>query len=491
MVNKISIILFLFASLFTANAQVNDTIYLSLDKAIERGRTKSVAAESAINTLRSYYWEYRSYKASLLPEMNFEATLPSYSKSYGAYQLDDGSYTFVRNNHLDMSGSLSIDQNIWLTGGTLSIISSLDFYRQFGNNTGNNFKSIPVAITLSQPIFGVNTVKWDRKIEPLRYEEAKADYIESSEKVALTAITYYFNLLSDKESVSIAKQNLENAKHLYNVALAKRNMGQISKNDVLQLKLNVLDAQSELTDAVSTMKSDMFRLRTFLDYGENVVIEPIIPEKFANISLNYDDVLQKALEHNSFSKNIRRRQLEADYDVAKAKGDLRQITLYAQVGFTGTSNEFNDAYNHLKDNQIVEVGVKIPLIDWGKRRGKVKVAQSNRNLIQSQLRQEAIEFNQDIFILVERFNNQQSQVEIAMTSDTIARKRYETNVETFLRGKISTLDLNDSRVTKDKSRLEYISNLYKYWYYYYQIRSLSLWDYIQNKPLEVDFEEII
>ena len=249
--------------------------------------------------------------------------------------------------------------------------------------------------------------------------------------------------------------------------------------------------QSELTDAVSTMKSDMFRLRTFLDYGENVVIEPIIPEKFANISLNYDDVLQKALEHNSFSKNIRRRQLEADYDVAKAKGDLRQITLYAQVGFTGTSNEFNDAYNHLKDNQIVEVGVKIPLIDWGKRRGKVKVAQSNRNLIQSQLRQEAIEFNQDIFILVERFNNQQSQVEIAMTSDTIARKRYETNVETFLRGKISTLDLNDSRVTKDKSRLEYISNLYKYWYYYYQIRSLSLWDYIQNKPLEVDFEEII
>ena len=161
------------------------------------------------------------------------------------------------------------------------------------------------------------------------------------------------------------------------------------------------------------------------------------------------------------------------------------------MGYTGTSSEFSDAYNRLKDNQIVEVGVKIPLIDWGKRRGKVKVAQSNQKLIQNQLRQEAIEFNQDIFILVERFNNQKSQVEIAMTADTIARRRYDTNVETFLRGKISTLDLNDSRVTKDKSRLEYISNLYRYWYYYYQIRSLSLWDYERKMPLEVDFKEII
>ncbi len=491
MTKKINISLLVLVSLFTINAQNNDTIYLSLERAIERGRVKSVAAESALNTLRSYYWEYRSYKASLLPEVNFNATLPSYSKSYSAYQLDDGSYTFVRNNHLDMVGSLSIDQNIWLTGGTLSLTSSLDFYRQLSNNVGNNFKSVPIALTLSQPIFGVNTVKWDRKIEPLKYEEAKADYIEASEKVAMTAITYYFNLLSDKESVSIASQNLENAKHLYEVAEAKRSMGQISKNDVLQLKLNVLDAQSDLTDAISTMKSDMFRLRTFLDYGENIVIEPVIPEKLPDIEINYDDVLSKALEHNAFSKNLRRRQLEADYDVAKAKGDLRQITLYAQFGYTGTSSEFNDAYNHLKDNQIVEVGVKIPLIDWGKRRGKVKVAQSNRNLVKNQLRQEAIEFNQDIFILVERFNNQQSQVEIAMAADTIAQKRYDTNVETFLRGKISTLDLNDSRVTKDKSRLEYISNLYRYWYYYYQIRSLSLWDYINDRQLDVNFEDII
>ena len=157
-------------------------------------------------------------------------------------------------------------------------------------------------------------------------------------------------------------------------------------------------------------------------------------------------VLCKALTNNSFAQNIRRRQLEADYEVAKAKGDLREITLYAQVGFTGTNNELNTVYHNLKDNQIVEVGFKIPILDWGKRRGKVKIAKSNRDVVESRLRQETMNFNQDLFILVEQFNNQQMQLQIANEADKIAEKRYNTNVETFMIGKISTLDLNDSQL---------------------------------------------
>ena len=139
--------------------------------------------------------------------------------------------------------------------------------------------------------------------------------------------------------------------------------------------------------------------------------------------LNYPDVLDKALANNSFAHNIRRRQLEADFEVAKAKGNLREIKLYAQVGFTGTDNEFNSAYRRLKDNQIVEVGFKIPILDWGKRRGQVKIAQSNRDVTESKLRQETMNFNQNLFILVEQFNNQQAQLQIADDADKIAQKR--------------------------------------------------------------------
>ena len=464
---------------------------ITLDEAITLARVQSVNAAVALNELKTAYWEYRTFRADLLPEVNFSATLPSYAKSYNSYQQSDGSYTFVRNNYLQMSGEISIDQNIWFTGGTLSLNSALDFMKQLDGSIYERYMSIPVALTLNQPIFGTNTFKWNRRIEPVRYAEAKANFLSETEEVTLTTINYFFNLLLAKENVGIAKQNLENAEKLYEVAKAKRRMGQISENDVLQLKLNVLNAQSSLTDYESTLKSNMFQLRSFLALGEDEELEPILPESIPAMLVNYQDALDKALANNSFAHNIRRRQLEADYEVAKAKGNLRQINLFAQVGFTGTDQTFKGAYHPLKDNQIVEVGVKIPILDWGKRRGKVKVAQSNREVVQSRLRQETMDFNQNLFILVEQFNNPRAQLEIADEADQIAQQRYKTNVETFMIGRISTLDLNDAQVSKDEARQKHISELFYYWYYYYQLRSLTLWDFEKNTNIDADFEKII
>lgn len=464
---------------------------ITLDEAIVIARAQSVDAAVALNELKTAYWEYRTFRADLLPEVNFNATLPGYNKKYSSYQQDDGSYTFVRNNYLGMNGALSIDQNIWLTGGTLSLNTSLDFMKQLDGTREKRFMSVPVALTLNQPIFGVNSIKWNRRIEPVKYAEAKAAFLSATEEVTMTTINHFFNLLLAKENVGIARLNLKNAEKLYEVAKAKRKMGQISENDLLQLELNVLTARSTLTDNESSLKSNMFKLRAFLALGEDETLEPVVPDTIPTVLLNYDDVLDKALRNNSFAHNIRRRQLEADYGVAKAKGDQRQISLYAQVGFTGTDSRFKGAYDPLKDNQVVEIGFRIPILDWGKRRGQVKIAKSNRDVVESRLRQETMNFNQDLFILVEQFNNQQAQLNIADAADRIAQKRYNTNVETFMIGKISTLDLNDSQAKKDEARQNHISELFYYWYYYYQLRSLTLWDFSTNTNIDADFEKII
>lgn len=229
------------------------------------------------------------------------------------------------------------------------------------------------------------------------------------------------------------------------MAKEKRKMGQISENDLLQMEINMLDAQSSLTDCESTLKSNMFTLRAFLDLDEDVEIVPVVPDNVPKADITYADALDRALTNNKFAKNMRRRQLEADYEVAKAKGNLREINLFLQVGYTGTDMRMGDAYTRLRGNQLAQVGFTIPLLDWGRRRGKVKVAESNRRVTQSRLRQESMNFNQELFVLVERFCNQQSQLSIATRTNAIARKRYDTNVQTYLIGKISTLDLNDSQ----------------------------------------------
>jgi outer membrane protein TolC len=482
----LSLILLLLPSTMAARE-----VSLTLEEAIDMARVRSVDAAEALDELRTAYWEWRTFRADQLPEVTFKATAPSYANQYSSYMNENGEYSFVRSKSLEAVGQLSVTQNIRLTGGTISLNSSLDFLRQFDGGGSNKFMTIPVALTLDQPIFGVNTMKWDAKIEPVKYAEAKAKFLSATEDVARQTVEYFFTLIMSRENVDIAQQNLANAEKLYTVAVEKRQMGQISENDLLQMELNVLSAKSSLTDYTSTLKSNMFQLRTFLDLDEDVEIVPEIPSTVPAVEINYEEALEKALENNKFAQNMARRQLEADYQVAKAKGDLREINLFVQVGYTGTDNNFSSAYTRLKSNEIAQIGFSIPLLDWGKRRGKVKVAESNRRVTESTLRRERMDFNQEIFILVERFTNQQSQLDIAVRSNEIAQRRYATNVETYLIGKISTLDLNDSQTTKDESRRDYVNELYKYWNYWYQLRSLTLYDWQSHTNINADIARLL
>ena len=475
--------------ILSSTLAAEEKMRLTLSECIIMARRQSVEAAMALGELKSAYWQWRSYRADLLPEVSFSATMPSYNKRYTSYQQADGGVSFVRNDYLGLSGSLHISQKIWLTGGSLSVESSLDFLHQSGSGGGNQLMSLPFAITITQPIFGVNHVKWNRRIEPLRYREAKARFLTETEQVAMQAINLFFNLLLAGEQVHIAQQNLATAEKLYEVALAKREMGTISENDVLQMRLNTLTARSSLTNAESSRQSRQFALRSFLDVEAD--IEPVVPEDIPQFNLQFEEVLHHALENNAHATTLRRRQLEADYSVATARANRQSINLYAQLGYTGTGSTLGGAYRDLLSKQVVQVGFTVPLLDWGKRKGQRRMAESNREIIQGQVRQQAQEFRQNIFILTEQFNNQLAQLRIAEEADSIARRRYHTNVETFKIGSISTLELSDAQTAKDEARQNRISQLFNFWYYYYQLRSLTLWDFERGENINADFEQLI
>lgn len=474
-----------------AAATDGDSLVLTLSDAVNIARRNSVDAAVALNELKAAYWEYRSFKADLLPEITFEGTLPTYSKQNTAYQTDDGRYTFVSSNYLEATGAINATQKIWATGGTLTLSTSLDYLKQYGSGGEHRFMSIPVGLTLSQTLFGVNDVKWKRRIDPVRYREAKANFLTASEQVTMKAITCYFSLLMAKENLAIARQNYANAQKLYDVAVAKRKMGRISENDLRQIRQSMLQAQSTLIDNETQLNNSRFQLTTFLNLPDGTDIVTSVPDALLPSHIDYRTALDKAMENYAINHNIRRRKLEADYNVASARGRLRSIEVYASVGYTGQDKRFGNAYSPLKDYQQVEIGMKIPLLDWGKRRGDVRVAESNRDMVRSQLRQEQQTFNQNLFILVEQLNNQAQQLNIAEQKDSIAQKRYETSIATFMAGSISTLELNDAQQSKDEARQNRISRLYDYWYDFYRLRSLTLWDFINNSDINADFEQLV
>jgi outer membrane protein TolC len=133
----------------------------------------------------------------------------------------------------------------------------------------------------------------------------------------------------------------------------------------------------------------------------------------------------------------------------------------------------------------------MPIIDWGLGRGKVRMARSSQEVINTQVAQNKIDFEQDIFLKVMQFNLQHDQVVIAAKADTIAQYRYDVSKERFLIGKIDVLELNTALSDKDVNKRNYISALRNFWNFYYTIRKITLFDFVNDIPLSQDFEKLL
>ena len=119
------------------------------------------------------------------------------------------------------------------------------------------------------------------------------------------------------------------------------------------------------------------------------------------------------------------------------------------------------------------------------------MAQSNREVIKTNIEQQKVNFEQDIFLKVMQFNLQGEQLYTASKADTVAQLRYNVIKQRFLIGKISITDLNIAVSEKDEASIGYISSLRNYWVNLYDIRRITLFDFIENKPITVNFDEII
>jgi outer membrane protein TolC len=460
---------------------------LTLNEALRLAREQSLDALVAKNELKASYWQLRSYKADLLPSLAFEGTLPSINKSVQSYQNGDGTYTYVHSNASTVDLNLIVDQNIPLTGGHLSVSSQLQRIDQLGANSSTQHMSCPVGFTYEQPLFSFNKLKWQGRIEPIKYEEAKRRYCANMEQVQVKTITLYFDLLLAKVNSDIAEQNLKNATRLYEIASAKKGIGVISDNDLLQLRLSKINFDLKMAEVRLEFEKRMFALRSYLGFNDKVSLLPEVPTSVPSVATSFVEVMQLARNNNPFLQEVQRRILTTQMQVAEAKAARGFKTdLFFSFGLTGSNNTFAGAYHNLNDLQVAKVGVRIPILDWGKGRSRVEQAKSQLEVEKGKVEQETQRFEENIFISVKQLMDQPRQLSLAQEADSVAQQRYKTSFETFIMGKINILDINDAQVSRDEAKRNYISQLYGSWLFYYNIRQITLFDFEKRGNLTID-----
>ncbi|MCK5731062.1 MAG: TolC family protein, partial [Draconibacterium sp.] len=132
-----------------------------------------------------------------------------------------------------------------------------------------------------------------------------------------------------------------------------------------------------------------------------------------------------------------------------------------------------------------------PILDWGRRKGQLAMARSDREVMRISINQEKIDFEQNVTMNVMEFNLQGNQVLNTAKADTIAQMQYDVTQQRFLIGKVDVTKLNLARNDREQARRAYIGSLRSYWNYYITIRRLTLYDFQNNITLSEDFERII
>lgn len=467
---------------------------LTLGEVIKLADDQSPNALMAKHRFRSSYWQYRTYVAQYRPSLTLTGTTPDYSTAYSrVWNSQAGEYDYVSTNILQTLGSLSLLQNIGFTGGTIALQSDLTLETNFEKeDERNKYITAPLSIRFVQPLFRYNSLKWEKKTEPLKYEAAKKTFLSNIEVVHTEAVRQFFNLALAQINKQIAETNYLNADTLYRMAQGRYQLGTIAEDELLQMQLSWLNSETSRKEADMNLKDREIRLRSFLGFNENIRLELILPSEVPDLQVDVQEVLDLAHANNPTMLNQQLTLLTAQSSLAQAKAEKGlNANLIASFGLRDQDPVFANAYTESNRQQTIRLGITMPILDWGLGRGRFQMAKSSLELAEVQSRLSQIDFDQNLTLDVEQFNLQSNQVAIAAKSDTVAARMFEVTKARFLIGKISVLELNNADTRKDTNRRAYVQALQNYWTFFFNMRNLALYDFLNRKPLETEYEKLL
>jgi outer membrane protein TolC len=469
-------------------------VEMTLDDVIDMARQQSLYSFRSQNMYLARYWEFRSYKADRLPILSLNATPVNYDRSVvSRYDSETDSEYFSQRSYFTSDASLSVRQNVPFTGGVFDVSTSLSRSQNLEDRADIQFASVPVSVGFSQPLNGYNRFKWESRIEPLKFEKAKREYLQSLESLAMQATDYFFGQVTAEINLKIAETNYSNADTLYNIGKGRFEIGTVTQDELLDLELGLLNANLEVTKATVNLRQARAALNSFLALEDNVVINCQVPDEIPELKIDPQQAMGLALENNPEILEFRQQMLEAEQRIARARSESGlSANIRANLGVNKNSDDIGIAYGTpFEDQQQVRVSLNVPLLDWGLRKGQIQMARSNRDVTEATVKQERIDFEQEFFIRIMEFNMQEKQVEISAKADTIAKRGYDVNKQRFLIDKVDVIKLNSARNSLDAARRNYISSLRQYWRSYFQMRQVTLYDFIQDEPLIENLENLL
>jgi outer membrane protein TolC len=473
-------LLFITTPLFGQNART-----LTLQESIDLAQAQSPAAAMARLDFTQSQWGYRAYRAQYKPSLSLRGDAPGFRRSIQDVVQDDGSVRYVEQNRTDMRAIAAVSQPIPMTGGTVFFNSGLSrLNNELGDNAFTQWQSTPLIVGFNQPLMQFNEMKWERRIEPLRYTFAERTYVENLEAVSLDITRRFFDVYIAEMNRDIATFNVAINDTVFALSQGRFDIGRIAENDLLQSELQLLNAQSDASNARIAYQEALQDLKLALDLPYDAELKIVPPEDIPDVRIDPNEAVAQARRNRPAFLNLDIQNVEAERELARAKrNNSFSADLTASYGLNQSAPAFDGAYNDPLNQQALSVSFSVPVFNWGQNKAQVQAAVAAQERVAQNTALQQKELEQEVYFEALQLEQLQQQALIAAKADTVAARRFEVAKNRYLIGKIDITELFNAQREKDTARRSYVQTLQQFWTSYFNLRRLTLYDFVRNQSL--------
>ncbi len=399
--------------------RAQDTLQLTLDKALEIALSESLTLKVADMEIKKSEYAKKGTYSALFPQIDFSFNYQRSIKKQTMY-MGDQSFQIGRNN-------------TWSTGFSAAM------------------PLVNVSLWKSFQITGMNV---ELAIE--KAKSSKEDLIDQVQQAFYTA-------LLAKDSYDVYKENYDNAVRNYEEVKSKYANDRTSKFEVIRSEVTMQNAETSVYDSQNSIILAEWKLKALLGIDLQI---PIVC--LGNLT-DYKEMLAEyvdpnaSIENNSTIKQfeIQERILEKTYKMQIAKY-YPTLNLSLNYQWMAMSENFKFSQYIWSPYSTGGIGITIPIFSGGKRYHDVK--QAKVQMEQLALQKEDAIRNLEVGVkqavnsmetCLKQYNAANKSLEGAQLGYEIALKRYEIGSGTLL-------ELQDSQLALLRSKLTLNQAIYSY-----------------------------
>ncbi len=469
-------------------SSLNGQMPISLQGALEIAESGSPSIQRSLLNIDQYQHNLRAERASL--KSRFSLTLEPFS--YSNNRIFDNQFSqWFTNTETFSRGTFQVEQPILRTGGTVGLYNTLSWRNNktaianFSENSNKAFYN-NLYLVLNQPLFTYNRRQMALDELNLNFENANLQYAIQRLTLEKTITSQFFDVYLAQLNLDISREELENTSKNFEIVKIKVEANLLAREELYQAELNFANAQLSIQDNELALANaeELFKREIGMDLNQDIQLITNLDAQ--EVIIDLDKAIDYALE-SRLELRQRRIDIEKSYfemERTKSMNEFRadvQLTL----GIFGDNEAFGSVYKSPTSNPSVGISFNIPIWDWGERNERVQAVEVSMKSQELDLKEDQKQIAMDIRRAYRSVQTQMPRIEIARKNVENAERTYDINLERYLNGDLSGIDLNQFQTQLSSKKIELARSLINYKTQLLDLKILTLYDWEKQEAVSV------